>query len=274
MSATREHAVDFLAFAALRATYGACASWAVWDRGPDEEIQWHPDQQRAPDLVLNTFVQRLQSVNDQAALDEIGPFRSDRVLVALNFAERDESLGLAGEGLYFSAFHEEFSISSDHRLREACAGTSLWGGYLTDLVKFDGSLVAPVRDSKAPVVAKMLRDATFRDEQIAGLITELRTLGSVSPVIVAFGNVVFEHLSAPDVLGQLRAELGVDTRVVRVTHYSKAAGIKRDEYVNRVRAALIEEGVDLDRSLRHADLPRLVEHAAGFDVPGAHAGGL
>ena len=144
----------FERFESNRAKYGQCSSWAVWNQGACEYLRFEPDAEAAPGFFLNTSVRKLNAICSQRDLDGLGwRLNPNVVLVALNFAERDERTKAATAGIDYHAFHEETSLTSDQRLRDACCGTGLWGGYLTDLVKFDGDELTPFRSSKAdPII--------------------------------------------------------------------------------------------------------------------------
>lgn len=115
-----------------------------------------------------------------------------------------------------------------------CLGTPLWGAYLTDLAKFEGTRLTPIRDSTAINIERALRDENFRNNQVSGLTRELRALGSQNPTIIALGNAVYKSLQRPDAVAQIKDSLGEDTQIVKVTHYSKATGIRHSDYVARV----------------------------------------
>ena len=185
----------FERFESNRAKYGQCSSWAVWNQGACEYLGFEPDAGAAPGFFVNTSVRKLNAICSQRDLDGLGwRLNPNVVLVALNFAERDERTKAATAGIDYHAFHEETSLTSDQRLRDACCGTGLWGGYLTDLVKFDGDELTPFRSSKADPIIHRLRDPAFRQMQVTGLIKELEALDSRSPVVVALGNDVFQCL--------------------------------------------------------------------------------
>ena len=228
--------MDFERFESNRSKYGQCSSWAVWNQGACEYLRFEPDAEAAPGFFLNTSVRKLNAICSQRDLDGLGwRLNPNVVLVALNFAERDERTKAATAGIHYHAFHEETSLTSDQRLRDACCGTGLWGGYLTDLVKFDGDELTPFRSSKADPIIRRLRDPAFRQMQVSGLIKELEALGSRSPVVVALGNEVFSALNQTSSKQAISETLGGDTKILKVTHYSKAAGIRHSDYVAVVR---------------------------------------
>lgn len=236
--------LTFHAFAHNRATYGQCSSWAVWRQGSAEHIRFQPAPTTAPDFWLNAAVKQLAGVASQQDLDTLGwQLNPNVVLVALNFAERDAATKEATKALPYHAFHEETTLTSDHRLRDACCGTTLWGGYLTDLVKFNGTTLEPLRDSNAAAVQRRLRCKDYLENQVRGLSVELRQLGSHNPVVVALGNAVYAALAAPSSLELLRTELGAGTRVVKLTHYSRAAGLAHSDYVATVYRQLRDHGL-------------------------------
>lgn len=230
-------------FQQVREAYGTCASWAVWDQGACERLRYQPDP-RVPSFFLNRAVKRLNAVNSQADLDGLGwELDPHVVLVALNFAERTGEVRDVVSRLNFHAFHEETTVTSDQRLRDACCGTPLWGGYITDLVKMHRGVVQPVRNSSAAEVARLLRSSEFRRDQINGLVAELQLLGCSDPLIVSLGNDVHRVLSSLSVTDRLKEICGQGTRVVKVTHYSRATGIRFSDYVHRVYQELANQSV-------------------------------
>ncbi|MDU1522794.1 MAG: hypothetical protein E6905_10105, partial [Actinomyces sp.] len=147
--------MDFGIFDANRKRYGGCASWAVWDQGSCEHLRFEPAPDDAPGFFLNRAVKSLNAISGQTDLKKLGwQLDPNVVLVALNFADRDEATQAATAGLAFHAFHEETSSTSDQRLRDACCGTRLWGGYITDLVKIMDGKIHPIRNSKSSPIKK------------------------------------------------------------------------------------------------------------------------
>lgn len=236
--------MDYEKFARNREEFGECSSWAVWDMGPGDSFRCLPDQTVAPEYFLNKSVKQLNKISTQSELDSIGrDLRTDLILVALNFAERPANQKQAMRKYQYPSFHEETTTTSDHRLRDLCCGTPLWGSYITDLVKFQDGKLESLRNSSSANVQKLLRDGEFLMEQVVGLGAELNALGCENPTLIAMGNVVFEALSKPGVIDELRAKLSSETRVVKVTHYSKAAGIRHHDYVARVYGELRHHGI-------------------------------
>ena len=228
----------FKQFLLNRIKYGECSSWALWRIGACENQRFAPDPSDAPKFFLNSFVRDLNKISSESEYESFAQqIQTETVLVALNFAERDERTKKATQGLAFHAFHEETSLTSDHRLRDACLGTPLWGSYITDLVKFEDGVLTPVRDSKATNIKQRLRNQDFLRDQVHGLCTELSELGCVNPTIVALGNDVYNALTQGrnnQSFNTIRESLGTETRIIRLPHYSKAAGISHHNYVAKV----------------------------------------
>lgn len=236
--------MEYSKFAQNREVFGECSSWAIWDMGAGDSFRFLPDPAEAPKYFLNKSIQKLNRIASQTDLDSIGrDLRTDLILVALNFAERPENQKLAMQRFKYASFHEETTTTSDHRLRDACCGTPLWGSYITDLVKFQGEELQPLRDSSSANVKKILRDEDFMMQQIRGLIAELSQLGCVNPILTAMGNVVFDAFKKPRVIKELKDHLGSDIKIIKVTHYSKAAGIRHSDYVAKVYGELRSYGI-------------------------------
>lgn len=218
--------------------YGDCSSWALWKIGACETQRYAPNPNIDSGFFLNSYVRDLNKIASESDYEKFAhQIQIDTVLVALNFAERSETTKRATAGLAFHAFHEETSVSSDHRLRDACLGTPLWSSYITDLVKFEEGKLTPVRDSKSANIKQRLKEQEFLDAQVDGLCAELSELGCQNPTIVALGNDVYDSLTRNrknSALAKLQVSLGGGTRVLRIPHYSKAAGISHHDYVGRV----------------------------------------
>ncbi|WJY94131.1 hypothetical protein CFELI_02445 [Corynebacterium felinum] len=233
--------VELERFLANKLSFGQCASWAVWKLGSSDHSRYAPEPLVAPDFHLNVAVAQL---NAFSTTEELADLHTDVVLVALNFAQRDGATKQAIDGLSFHAFHEETTTTSDYRLRDICLGTRLWGAYITDLVKFDGDCVKPIRDSQASNIKKMLRNRDFLMVQVRGLCKELRQLGCTNPTIIALGNDVYDSLKDQrygECMTLLREALGEETKLLKVTHYSKATGISHSDYVARVYQELRDQ---------------------------------
>ncbi|WP_237201052.1 hypothetical protein [Rothia nasimurium] len=227
--------------------YGRCASWAIWKIGASEQQRFAPKPTPNSRHFLNSFVLDLNKIENAIQFNQFAKLiHTEIVLVALNFAKRDDTPDDEIEDFVFGAFHEETSTTSDHRLRDACLGTPLWGGYITDLVKFKDGKISPVRDSNSNNISKLLRNQDFLNEQIDGLCTELSELGCKNPTIVALGNAVFDALvNKNDGLPKKKIleSLGNNTRLVRITHYSKATGISHHNYVAKVYQELNHQSI-------------------------------
>lgn len=212
------------------------------ENGACETTRYAPNPDVAPRLFLNTAVKTLNSIHTEDEYESRAKDLHTRfVLVALNFAERSPQVQEATSGLAFHSFHEETTTTSDHRLRDACLGTPLWGSYITDLVKFVDGVLSPVRDSKASNIERRLRVPEFLGEQVDGLCYELSRLGCENPTIVALGNAVYSALTSNreiQALVKLQQVLGDGTRINKVPHYSKAAAMSHHDYVARVYRAL------------------------------------
>lgn len=242
--------MDFGRFNANRKRFGRCASWAVWDQGACEHLRFQPAPEAAPKMFLNSAVTKLGAITSQADLDNLGwKLNNNIALVAMNFGQRPQEEQDAVAGIDFFAFHEETTTTSDQRLRGACCGTPLWGCYITDLVKFnDAGALAPLRDSSSANMKKLLANHDFVAIQISGLIEELRELGAHNPTIVALGNDVHRALTRPTSAALLSSGLGHNTRIIKITHYSKAAGIRHSDYVGRVLGELLASGLFLPQT--------------------------
>lgn len=102
--------------------------------------------------------------------------------------------------------------------------------------------LTPVRDSKAVNIKQRLRNEDFLHDQVDGLCAELSDLGCLNPTIVALGNDVHDALTRgrnEPAFTKIQESLGTGTRIIRIPHYSKAAGISHHNYVGRVYKELL-----------------------------------
>lgn len=180
----------------LRSAHGRHASWAVWAE-PGER-----PKSNTSDLSVFDDPGLLDILNDKY------------VFVGLNVSQ---------EGQYrdWSNFHSPLPSQNDYKLRYAFRGTVFWGSYLTDLFK-------DVPEAQSGKVRESLRKGEIDiDGHIRVLEKELGMLGH--PVVIAFGNLVYECLS----------ENLTSFRVVRLRHYS--------DYCSKERYR--EEVLELERKL-------------------------
>lgn len=188
-------------FDAIRQTWGAVGSWAVWaEPTPGEGVK--------------------SGVGDLSVLD---PDVNPALLETLN--PEVVMLGINGSGAPtpepFSNFHDPSPRANHFKLRYAYRGTPFWGAYLTDTFKGIPSYGAKrtieyLKDNPALVA-----------EQLGRLQQELDALGSEDPLLIVFGR---------DVHGILHEHLGDRYRMVRVPHY--AHFLSKEDYRTQALGAI------------------------------------
>ena len=93
--------------------YGGFASWAVWrDRG----------------ATATSGVSDISIFQQPELAHTLKVLRTDIAFVGLNVSRVPEDSP-------FSNFHDKKPTGTDYKLRDALAGTKLWGAYMTDFVK-------------------------------------------------------------------------------------------------------------------------------------------
>lgn len=231
----------------MKNSYAACSSWAVWDFPEDGS---HTYDLNGKGYKLNTIVQTLNEDLTNEQIAELG-LHNDVVIVALNFGARDETADPAFAGINkllndvaFFNFHEELDIhrySGDSRQKKAYVDTRLWGSYMTDHVKYNVSgVLEPVADSdsNSDNLTNLLKNKEFMQIQVDGLIAELKTLGCSNPIIIAVGGKAYNGLNKKYIRTQLENQLGEDTQIIKVDHYSRSNAISDDKYVEKVQLAI------------------------------------
>ena len=166
-------------FVELRDKYGLHASWAIWAEETDRP------KSNMGDLTI---------FEDAATLELLNP---NNILVAYNFSVEGKVLRP------WENFHGENGEA--YKLRYALRDTSLWGAYITDIIK---DLVDPDAES----VTEYLREnPEVVRSNIERFEEEVKDLGVDSPDLYALGNDVFEILEA---------HLSSRFRIRKITHYA------------------------------------------------------
>lgn len=144
-------------FDSVKQKYGHYASWAVWG------VEGEKPKDGVGDMSF------FDDPTDQF-LRELNP---EVVLVGLNISGAIKRP--------FGNFHSDYSAAQDYKLRFALKGTSLWGGYLTDIIKdFEEKASGKVR-------TYLRSNPEFEQQNIAIFQEELDAIGATSPTIVALG---------------------------------------------------------------------------------------
>lgn len=231
--------VSYKVFTDMREHFGSCGSWALWNDDTDESV-FRPENS-GKKVLLNSIVKTFNGIQDEKDFDSANlELRNDVVILALNFASRPKNDYYLSEDIRFASFHEAHGSTSDFRLEAACEDNSeiLSGAYITDLVKFNGEKLEGIVNSSSCVIDWFLKNKEgFREQQVNGLIKELKLLGSENPLIVCLGNVVFSAINHKESIKKLKA-IWPGLRIIKITHYSKSVRKTLAEYRNTAKDQL------------------------------------
>ena len=105
----------------------------------------------------------------------------------------------------FGNFHSESSTSHDYKIRYALQNTQFLGGYMTDIIK----------DFEEKVSCNLMKyinnNPLFLQENIKSFEEEIKTIGSVNPILIAFGNDCYKILIT---------NLKTKYKIYKISHYS------------------------------------------------------
>ena len=179
-------------FDAIKQQYGHYASWAVWCA----------EGERTKDGVGD--ISFLDNPTDKL-LNVLNP---EIILVGLNISGAIKRP--------FGNFHSDNAAAQDYKLRFALHETSLWGGYLTDIIKDFEEKIA------GNVTAYLRRNPEFEKQNIKIFQEELEAIGATSPTLVALGS---------DSYAILMRNLGDHFSILKAPHY--AMYISKENYRRR-----------------------------------------
>ena len=102
-------------------------------------------------------------------------------------------------------FHPDYSSATDYKTRYALKETSLWGAYITDIIK-------DFEEKASENLMRYLREnPEFEKQNINTFLDELKFIGAVKPTLVAFGN---------DSYNILKRNLGERFSILKIPHYA------------------------------------------------------
>ena len=116
-------------------------------------------------------------------------------------------LNISGKGFIdnpFENFHNNKSTSQDYKIRFAIQDTIFSGAYMTDIIKDHEEVMS------GKVMKYLNKNPNIKKENIKLFEIELKDIGAINPIIIAFGNDSFKILS----------ELKSKYRIFKVPHYS------------------------------------------------------
>jgi len=179
--------VDRAKFEFIKEKYGHWISWAIWAESGDAP------KSNVGDLSIFSGDNFLSQLN------------SEVILVGLNISRGDIKSPLAN-------FHDARSEATDYKIRYALKDTPFWGGYMTDIIK-------DFNEKESGKMMSYLRvNKEFEDKNVEIFYEELKDLGSVSPIIIAFGN---------DAYSILTRNFKDQYRVLKVPHYANYTSKER-----------------------------------------------
>ena len=177
-------------FDSIKEKYGQYASWAVW-------AEPEPDKPKS-------------NLEDITIIDhtKVNP---EIVLVAYNFSDHvfKNSLG---------NFHEDRPTGTAFKLRYALKGTSLYGGYMTDIIK-------GLHETDSTKVKQYLKkNPEILKKNIDSFCQELVDLEVKNQILIALGGDVYDILSK-----NLQ-----DYKILKIPHYSSRNLNSKEEYREKV----------------------------------------
>lgn len=180
----------------IKTKYGHFASWAIWAH---EGVT--PKSNMGDLTVLDPEI-------NKNLLSELNP---NVVMVALNFSKnvKHEPWG---------NFHSNRPMATDYKTRYALRGSNLWGAYMTDIIKDH-----PEKES-GKVIEFLKHNKTIEEKNIEFFRQELRDIGSTNPLLVAFGNTVYDIL---------KRYFTSEFKIIKIPHYAHFIG--KEKYREQVK---------------------------------------
>lgn len=186
----------------IRKKHGKYASWAIWAKGSDKPKS---------------------NMGDMAIFDEklvLPLLRPNVLMVGLNLSRFTISEP-------FRNFHDPSPSGQDYKIRFAFKDTEHYGAYMTDIIKG----VVEVDSKNIPKHLKENPGALANSLEI--FREELRDLGAVLPLILAFGRKAYDIIKE----NLCSEEYG---KLIRLTHYSHQIGKEkyRETVLKEIQKAL------------------------------------
>ena len=160
----------------IKSKYGHVASFAIWK---DKDIK----EKSNMDIIL--FDDKLDKLNVNI------------ILVGLNISKKIDRP--------FGNFHPNYSTAHDYKIRYALKDTIFEGAYMTDIIKDFEEKVS------GRLINYLSNNPDFLQENLLSFSNELKDIGSVNPIIIAFGN---------DCYNILNSNLKDKFTIYKVSHYS------------------------------------------------------
>ena len=183
----------------IKEKYQLYSSWAVWAEQGDKP------KSNVGDLSV------LDPKQNKNLLKTLNP---NIILVALNISRGDIAEP-------FANFHDKSSRATDFKIRYAIKDTPIWGAYMTDIIKDFEELIS------GNVLSYLKKNKEFEVENINFFRKELIEIGAKNPILIAFGNIVYEILNR---------YLENEFKIFKITHY--AHQMSKEKYREEVQNIL------------------------------------
>ena len=183
----------------IKEKYQLYSSWAVWAEQGDKP------KSNVGDLSV------LDPKQNKNLLKTLNP---NIILVALNISRGDIAEP-------FANFHDKSSRATDFKIRYAIKDTPIWGAYMTDIIKDFEELIS------GNVLSYLKKNREFEIENINFFRKELIEIGAKNPILIAFGNIVYEILNR---------YLENEFKIFKITHY--AHQMSKEKYREEVQNIL------------------------------------
>ena len=170
-------------FKKIKSKYQYLSSWAIW------ATEGETPKSNIGDLTV------LDPDINKNLLSKLNP---EVVFVALNISRGDIKIPLGN-------FHDHRPVATDFKIRFAFKDTPFWGGYMTDIIKdFEEKISGKVKDY-------LSKNREFEKQNVDIFLEELNDIGAKNPVLIAFGNEVFNILNR---------HLKDRFKIIKVPHYA------------------------------------------------------
>ena len=170
-------------FKKIKSKYQYLSSWAIW------ATEGETPKSNIGDLTV------LDPDINKNLLSQLNP---EVVFVALNISRGDIKIPLGN-------FHDHRPVATDFKIRFAFKDTPFWGGYMTDIIKdFEEKISGNVKDY-------LSKNRDFEKQNVDIFLEELNDIGAKNPVLIAFGNEVFNILNR---------HLKDRFKIIKVPHYA------------------------------------------------------
>ncbi len=183
-------------FKKIKSKYQYLSSWAIW------ATEGETPKSNIGDLTV------LDPNINKNLLSQLNP---EVVFVALNISRGDIKIPLGN-------FHDHRPVATDFKIRFAFKDTPFWGGYMTDIIKdFEEKISGNVKDY-------LSKNRDFEKQNVDIFLEELNDIGAKNPVLIAFGNEVFNILNR---------HLKDRFKIIKVPHYANYTN--KEEYREQIK---------------------------------------